>query len=193
MAASAVVLVLCGLPGAGKSSFCRALASHCQSNDTMSIEWICYDDIFDASRGHDNEKFDPSTWRDLRMAVVDRVQSSLRSLAANVVGKPLLVYVFALTGASCLTSSFKVPLGRQHVLPQYAQAIPSTGPNLQRRVWSSVHHHIRRHLPSSQSKSGGSSARGGLYTYDDSSGSARCQQLFLGVPYPSSALGYRCA
>ncbi|RQM23893.1 hypothetical protein B5M09_001056 [Aphanomyces astaci] len=78
MAASAVVLVLCGLPGAGKSSFCRALASHCQSNDTMSIEWICYDDIFDASRGHDNEKFDPSTWRDLRMAVVDRVQSSLR-------------------------------------------------------------------------------------------------------------------
>ncbi|RHY47380.1 hypothetical protein DYB34_010184 [Aphanomyces astaci] len=57
----------------------------------MSIEWICYDDIFDDSRGHDNEKFDPSTWRDLRMAVVDRVQSSLRSLAANVVGKPLLV------------------------------------------------------------------------------------------------------
>ncbi|RHY92763.1 hypothetical protein DYB37_001755 [Aphanomyces astaci] len=44
----------------------------------MSIEWICYDDIFDDSRGHDNEKFDPSTWRDLRMAVVDRVQSSLR-------------------------------------------------------------------------------------------------------------------
>ncbi|RHY02081.1 hypothetical protein DYB25_003317 [Aphanomyces astaci] len=57
----------------------------------MSIEWICYDDIFDDSRGHDNEKFDPSTWRDLRMAVVDRVQSSLRSLAANAVGKPLLV------------------------------------------------------------------------------------------------------
>ncbi|KAF0707139.1 hypothetical protein AaE_013751 [Aphanomyces astaci] len=90
---TAVVLVLCGLPGAGKSSFCRALASHCQSNDTMSIEWICYDDIFDDSRGHDNEKFDPSTWRDLRMAVVDRVQSSLRSLAVNAVGKPLLVFL----------------------------------------------------------------------------------------------------
>ena len=76
--ATTSLLLVCGLPGSGKSSFCHELLT--QGRGAEGTSWIrfCYDDIERALRT-DRRTFDPGTWQEARAKIMADVGSLLDS------------------------------------------------------------------------------------------------------------------
>lgn len=73
------LLLVCGLPGSGKSSFCQ-LVTQGGTQGTQGTSWIhfCYDDVERALRA-DRSSFDPETWQEARAKIRADVGSLLDS------------------------------------------------------------------------------------------------------------------
>ena len=83
--ATTCLLLVCGLPGSGKSSFCHELVSQGQgvqgiqgTQGTQGASWIhfCYDDVERALRA-DRSSFDPETWQAARAKITADIASLL--------------------------------------------------------------------------------------------------------------------
>ena len=72
----ACLVLVCGLPGSGKTSFSRELVAQ----GGLGAEWlhVCYDEVEHAMRA-DRDKFDPEQWRQARVEVARRVRSMLEA------------------------------------------------------------------------------------------------------------------
>ncbi|EQC38437.1 hypothetical protein SDRG_04146 [Saprolegnia diclina VS20] len=80
----AAILVLCGLPGAGKSTFARALAD--AALRTYEVHYISFDDVFVARFAANDGSFAPEQWKDAVAAIYVEVELALA--AASMSGKP---------------------------------------------------------------------------------------------------------
>eukprot|EP00928_Gymnodinium_smaydae_P070878 TRINITY_DN54624_c0_g1_i1.p1 TRINITY_DN54624_c0_g1~~TRINITY_DN54624_c0_g1_i1.p1 ORF type:complete len:329 (-),score=62.96 TRINITY_DN54624_c0_g1_i1:48-1034(-) len=93
--ANAVLVIVAGLPGCGKTSFCRELLARLDKGDDLgsglaSASWhhICYDKIEAELRGS-NATFDPATWKAARERASDMVGKLLEgSKGAGIDGAP---------------------------------------------------------------------------------------------------------
>ncbi|KDO27292.1 hypothetical protein SPRG_22201 [Saprolegnia parasitica CBS 223.65] len=79
----AALLLLCGLPGAGKSTFARAIAD--AASRTYEVRCISFDDVFAAHFAADGGSFAPQQWKAAVAAIYTEVESALA--AASTSGK----------------------------------------------------------------------------------------------------------
>lgn len=82
----ALVLV-CGLPGCGKSSFCKALVARLEEEPDLlgrkaEVHHICYDNIETELRSV-NSEFDPSSWQAARARAAEVVRERLYTKCAR--------------------------------------------------------------------------------------------------------------
>ena len=88
LVAHACLLLVCGLPGSGKTSFCRALVAQ----GGLGAKWVhvCYDEVEQGLR-FDQSKFDPDTWQQARMKVVSDVRQLLEASSASEHGMVIVL------------------------------------------------------------------------------------------------------
>eukprot|EP00927_Polykrikos_kofoidii_P074270 TRINITY_DN70256_c0_g1_i1.p1 TRINITY_DN70256_c0_g1~~TRINITY_DN70256_c0_g1_i1.p1 ORF type:complete len:373 (+),score=55.52 TRINITY_DN70256_c0_g1_i1:127-1245(+) len=77
--AEVCLLLVCGLPGCGKTSFCRAIVEKFASlrQASFDCQHVCYDDLEVECRvalSNSGDKFDPAAWRLSRKKAVDVVR-----------------------------------------------------------------------------------------------------------------------
>lgn len=73
--AKACLLLVCGLPGSGKSSFCHELVARAKAQTSTWIHF-CYDDVEQSLRV-DRSTFDPEIWQEARAKITTDVGSLL--------------------------------------------------------------------------------------------------------------------
>ncbi|KAF0684416.1 Aste57867_23599 [Aphanomyces stellatus] len=105
------VLVLCGLPGGGKSTLSRRFAAHfC----TYSVECFCYDDLFvDAAASSPDQPFRPDEWRALRASVLEKLDQRLLALQDTTSTQHILVLDDNMYYRSMRKRVFRLALQRQ--------------------------------------------------------------------------------
>lgn len=69
-----MLVLVCGLPGAGKSTLVRALVEASTSEQVR--EWVAFDDLFERFGGYAST-FNPAEWKKCQIEMVSRVQSRL--------------------------------------------------------------------------------------------------------------------
>lgn len=104
------LVVLCGLPGAGKTSLCRALAAHMETEQNCKIacNHVCFDDVLQDMLT-DGQGFSPELWRAGRQAALHRIQ---RLLAAPPHDWPTGASSAHLSAADLLHSDRNAPGAR---------------------------------------------------------------------------------
>ena len=84
--APACLLALCGLPGAGKSTLCRALVAHVAALQRLQCTCVCFDAI-ERSFAADQQpgaEFDAARWKARAVQQPLRTRAALRpALAAH--------------------------------------------------------------------------------------------------------------
>ncbi len=85
--ASAVLLVLCGLPAAGKTSFARQLAerSSAAGADGMDVHHVCFDALAEA----ESATFDVLAWRRARSKASETVEALLAARRKEALTRPV--------------------------------------------------------------------------------------------------------
>uniref|UniRef100_A0A6T1G554 L-seryl-tRNA(Sec) kinase n=1 Tax=Alexandrium monilatum TaxID=311494 RepID=A0A6T1G554_9DINO len=86
---SACLLLVCGLPGCGKTSFCKVLLARAAEDPCLlgsNAEWhhICYDEIEADLRGPAGD-FDPSAWQAARERCMQEAERLLAERAQRAV------------------------------------------------------------------------------------------------------------
>lgn len=61
MTAPACVLLVCGLPGAGKSTLCHALVQHVAASRAYAVVHVCLDTVFERIHGGSAAVMDADT------------------------------------------------------------------------------------------------------------------------------------
>ena len=81
--AKTCLLLVCGLPGSGKSTFCHELVTR-KPSVGRTTSWIhfCYDEVERALR-EDPDVFDPETWQEARARITTDVTSLIESDESN--------------------------------------------------------------------------------------------------------------
>ena len=79
-ASRACLILVCGLPGSGKTSFSRALVEQ----GGLGARWVhfCYDEVEQQMRS-EQSKFDPEAWQQARAKVASDVRSMLEACSAS--------------------------------------------------------------------------------------------------------------
>ncbi|OQR98638.1 hypothetical protein ACHHYP_08354 [Achlya hypogyna] len=93
----AAVVLLVGLPGAGKSTLSRQLVAALGS--TYEVHYICFDEAFLEQRATgevDVGEFQPQQWKDAVAAIYCRVDAALAGAAARGVGQKEKLQAFLL-------------------------------------------------------------------------------------------------
>eukprot|EP00933_Yihiella_yeosuensis_P041726 TRINITY_DN3612_c1_g5_i2.p1 TRINITY_DN3612_c1_g5~~TRINITY_DN3612_c1_g5_i2.p1 ORF type:complete len:327 (-),score=73.61 TRINITY_DN3612_c1_g5_i2:187-1167(-) len=71
------LLLVCGLPGCGKSTFCKSLIARAEQEKQLlgACQWrhLCYDEVEMELRGQGSTHFDPDTWRESRVKAAQAI------------------------------------------------------------------------------------------------------------------------
>lgn len=79
-----LVLVLCGLPGTGKTSLARELSTCSFASQGFVSHHICFDEIYEIVFG--TSVFDPANWHASRQEALRRVVRLLQELSDRPLG-----------------------------------------------------------------------------------------------------------
>eukprot|EP01083_Nonionella_stella_P003904 11230_1 len=86
--ANTLLLILCGLPGAGKTSMCNFLKTRRREN--FNVAHICFDDIYSEISKSESE-FDPGLWKKCRRVAYERAEALLKAHRASSTDRHIIV------------------------------------------------------------------------------------------------------
>lgn len=159
MAQTCLVLV-CGLPGAGKSSFCAELIRR----GSGDVEWLhfCYDAVERAMREHAGT-FTPQVWQEARAKVAKDVESLLGTESRRrVILLDDNMYYRSMRCSQAGQCLEHLPIHNKLSTRGLRKAVVPPLPRQSLRVSSSLPRGAEGCVPGTESKPGSTSASAGL-------------------------------